>query len=458
MDIVHIASEFAPIAKVGGLGDVTHGLCKALVKQGHRVTLFLPKYSSIDFQQVENLQIVKKEFAITEKKAQIFTTFWSGTYEGIALIFVEPHHPKAYFEREGIYGEEDDNERFLFFCKVSARYLDNNPPDVIHLHDWMTAAAALFLKNGAKKIFTIHNLQHQGRCAPNNLKNLGIEIEEEILSDYQYGESLNLMRGAFAKCDVITTVSPSYREEILTQEYGQGLERDLVKYRKKLKGILNGIDPEYWNPEQDRFLPTPYSIEEVTKGKAANKAYVQKHLSLSQNPEKPLVIAITRLVWQKGPDLILFGIEKTLELGGQFALLGTIFEPDLIESFAPYKDHPDVAIRLDYDEPLSHALYGAGDMLLMPSIFEPCGLAQMIAMHYGTLPLVRKTGGLRDTVHEEENGFLFEVPDNKGVASVLERAFASFGTEKWQEMIQRAMRSDFSWEKSAAKYLELYQS
>jgi len=457
MDIVHIASEMAPIAKVGGLGDVIYGLSKSLVKKGHRVQVFLPKYDCIDYELVQDLKILHKELLVEEGKHQIANTLWSSTLEGLELIFVEPNHPGAYFERGCIYGQQDDNDRFLFFCKVCATFLAQDSPKIVHLHDWPAAGAVLFLQSPLKTIFTIHNLQHQGRCAVFNLERLGIEIEDEKLRDHENGDDLNLMRGALAKSDVITTVSPTYRDEILTSEYGCGLEKDLFLYKKKLKGILNGIDTEYWNPETDRFLSETFTMETYPEGKRSNKVFVQRHLSLPPSPEKPLVTAITRLTSQKGPDLIYYGIEKTLEIGGQFALLGSPPDEEMRDLFIEWNAHHDVAIRLDFDEALSHQLYAGADMLLMPSIFEPCGLAQMIAMRYGTVPLVRSTGGLKDTVKDEENGFSFDIPDNKGVASVLERAFETYRTENWDPLVKRAGACDFSWDVSAEKYIEIYE-
>ncbi|NGX37024.1 MAG: Glycogen synthase [Chlamydiae bacterium] len=451
MDIVHIASELAPIAKVGGLGDVTYGLSKALVKKNHRVRIFLPKYDCLDVLLLKDLHIFKDNFLIQENNISISNTLWSAKYEDLELVLVEAHHPKGYFDRGKIYGEEDDNDRFLYFCKVASTELKKQSPDVIHLHDWPSAGCALFLKHHVRTIFTIHNLQHQGRCASFNLERLGIEVDEEVLCDPQFDNAINLLKGAIQHSDVITTVSPTYREEILTLDGGCGLHEELFRSKKKLQGILNGIDTDYWNPETDTFLARTYTKETVSEGKKANK----DHLKLSQ--DKPLVTAITRLVSQKGPDLIHYGIEKTLELGGQFVLLGTTDDEEMRAEFEALKAHPDVTIHLDYDEPLSHFLYAASDMLLMPSIFEPCGLAQMIALRYGSVPLVHATGGLKDTVFDEKNGYTFKIPDNKGVASVLERAFEAIQTDKWQALIQTGMQENYSWGASAEKYLKIYQ-
>lgn len=455
MDIVHVASELAPIAKVGGLADVISGLSKALAKKGHRVTIILPKYDCLDYHLIEDLQVLQKNLPIQENGITIQNTLWSAKYDSLELILIEAHHPRAYFEREKIYGEEDDNDRFLFFCKVASTYLAKHPPKVVHLHDWPSAGCALFLKNTIRTVFTIHNLQHQGRCAPSNLERLGLSYEEDEMRDREYDESVNLLRGAIYKSDVITVVSPTYMKEILTPEYGCGLHEDLIRNKKKMRGILNGLDTNYWNPETDKFLVEKYNLESREQGKKANKRHLQKHLMLLES-DQPLVIAVTRLVPQKGPDLIHFGIEKTLELGGQFALLGTTNDPNLRAEFQELSAHPNVAIRLDYDEPLSHMLYGASDMFLMPSIFEPCGLSQMIALRYGSVPLVRATGGLKDTVFEGKNGFTFDIPDNKGVAEVLEKGFAAYQTEEWQKLTSTGMQANLSWDASADAYLKSY--
>lgn len=452
MDIVHIASELAPIAKVGGLGDVIYGLAKAQAKKGHKVRIFLPKYDCLDYSALENLTKLS-DLSVQESGHSINNTLWSARFHGLELILIEPHHPRGYFHRGKIYGEKDDNDRFLYFCKVASAALETQSTDVVHLHDWPTAACSLFRKDGAKIVFTIHNMQHQGICAPFNLQRLGVTVNEEELRDPQYPDAINLLKGAIHYSDVITTVSPTYAKEILTSESGFGLEEYLVKHKKKLVGILNGIDTEYWNPETDPHLVQNYNLESYGTGKKENKRYVQSQLNLTQDETKPLVVAVTRLVPQKGPDLILYGIEKTLALGGQFALLGTTRDPEMERQFKEIKPHPDLAIRLDYNESLSHLLYAASDLFLMPSIFEPCGLSQMIALRYGSVPVVRATGGLKDTIFDGENGFTFTTPDNTAVSSVLKRAFDQF-----KELIEEGMSTDLSWEASAEKYLKLYEA
>ena len=455
MDIVHVASELAPIAKVGGLGDVLFGLSKALVKKGHCVCVILPKYDLLKTDGLQKLEIKQKDFIVEEGGQKIAVTLWSARFEGIDLVLIEDHHPKHYFSRGKIYSEEDDVNRFLFLSKAASLYIEQNKPDVVHLHDWPTAACTLFLKGKVKTVYTIHNLEYQGICAPDHCASLSLPYDPQYLSDPNELEACNLMRGAIYAADVLTTVSPSYAQEMLTPEFGCSLESDLLAHKKHLKGILNGIDTDYWNPQTDPLLTKTYSKETVSEGKKTNKQEVQKRFHLK--PDKPLVVSITRLASQKGPDLIEYGIQKTLELGGQFVLLGSAADPDTQAQFEALRSLEGVVIHLEYDESLSHLLFAASDMLLMPSIFEPCGLTQMIAMRYGTVPLVRATGGLKDTVQEGINGFTFDIPDNKGVATVLEKGFAALANSEWATLIHNGMEADWSWGVSAEKYLEVYK-
>ncbi len=420
MDIVHIASEFAPIAKVGGLGDAVSGLAKACAKLGHNVTVILPKYDTI-----------KEPLSSLE--------------EDIKLILIDSEHRE--FDRGQIYGEEDDILRFLTFNKLASAYLEKRSFDVIHLHDWHAAGCTLFLKNSPRTIFTIHNLMYQGECLQGELTKMGVKTN-----------TTNLMELAILNCDAFTTVSPTYAKEILTPEYGCGLEKTLIENREKLTGILNGIDTDTWNPETDSHLQENYTKETWTTGKRANKEAAQKHFHLPIDSTCPLVTAITRLVPQKGPDLILYGIEKTLELGGQFVLLGSCADEEMRASFEAFEDNRSVALYFEFNEPLSHLLYGASDMFLMPSIFEPCGLSQMIALQYGSVPLVRKTGGLKDTIEDGVNGFTFDTPDNASITSLMERAFKAYKAKQWNSFIETGMSTNLSWETSAQKYLKLYQT
>lgn len=477
MDIVHITTECAPFAKVGGLGDMVYGLAKATIQLGHKVTIAMPKYGGIEKRGLKNLSVLHKNFAVTIQNKQILNRIWSAEFEGIPLLLLEIDRGPNYFQSSAIYySNELDNDRFLYFCKAMMGYIyQEKTPEILHLHDWPTAACSLIQhelqKTFPKIVFTIHNFSYQGICAPFNLERIGLNGEKyliaEDLEDSRYSSNINLLKGVIKYSNALTTVSPTYAAEIQTEELGCGLDSLLRKEHKKLFGILNGIDLDYWNPKTDPLLAYQYDEKTVSEGKLKNKQKVYELLGLTLD-QKPLVTSITRLAAQKGVDLILFGITHTLKLGGKFILLGSTSDPELIESCEKlqkqYKDHPDIAFYWGYDEQLSHLLYGGADMFLMPSIFEPCGLAQMIALHYGTIPLVRATGGLKDTVHDLENsdlpnGFTFRVPDNRGVASVLDRAFATYHEQKevWENLISNGMNSDFSWKTPAKKYLEIYQ-
>ncbi|NGX38754.1 MAG: Glycogen synthase [Chlamydiae bacterium] len=469
LEVVHIASEFAPFAKAGGLGDATSSLCKALAKTGHNVSIFLPKYDLFS----GKMDKLDKSFSVKENGVEIPCTLWLSEFGGTRIFLIDANHPKKYFQRKTIYGEQDDTERFLFFCKAVAKVIKQREqlPDVLHLHDWPAAALPLFLQENKpeKLVLTIHNLAHQGQCSPAALENLGYtKKEDSLLDDPIFSDTINLLKGAIYAADAVTTVSPTYMEEIQTAEGGRGLEHALADNKKKLTGILNGVDTDYWNPATDPLIHSHYTAEMPFHAKFDNKRELQQQLGLA--PEhKPLVVSVTRLAPQKGTDLIEYGIEKTASLGGQFALLGSTPDPEIKQQFIKLKKHYEgfgnVVILLDYDEPLSHLFFAASDMLLMPSIFEPCGLTQMIALRYGSIPLVRETGGLKDTIFDPErsdepNGFTFSIPDNKGVASVLERSFALYHDKplEWQALVTRAMEIDVSWKTSAKKYLEIYKS
>lgn len=461
MDIVHLTPEFAPLAKVGGLADVVYGLARALVKKGHTVHVLLPKYDLIDDSQIEELRM-HSSFSIEESGQSISNTLYTGKFQGVSLLLIEAHHPHSYFKRGKIYGERDDNDRFLYFCKAAAHVIKGGTfaIDALHLHDWPTAGTLLFLKDQEhpRTVFTIHNIQHQGRCSPFNLERLDAPFSYKELADPLYVNTLNLLKGAILYADAITTVSPTYKEEIQTAEYGLGLEKELIEQKKKLYGILNGIDTDYWNPATDPALFARYSVDNPLLGKQKNKREIQKQLHLTDG-EKPLVVAITRLVAQKGPELIEYGIGKTLELGGQFILLGGAPDIKAHAHFSQlYPKNPDVAIFLEQNETLAHQLYAASDLFLMPSHFEPCGLSQMISLRYGSIPLVRSTGGLKDTVIDNVNGFTFDAIAKRGVDSVLTRAFTLYKQEpkRWHDIMIRGMKADYSWDRSADKYLEIY--
>ncbi len=484
MHVIHIASELAPIAKVGGLADVVFGLARETQKKGHTVEILIPKYDCLDYSALQNLKPEFRELWSFDGPYRYHNTIWSAEVQGLKVLLLEPHHPGYYFSRGSIYGSPDDVDRFIYFSRASLEYLfkSGKNPDIIHIHDWPTSLVAplyreMYTRLGFRTkgvVLTIHNLQHQGKCSPQNITRAGLRGEDFLtpakMQDPFLPSNLNLLKGGIEYSDFITTVSPTYEKEIRTVEGGCGLNNLLNKHQSKLRGILNGIDYDYWNPETDTLLAAQYNAKSIVQGKEANKAELRKKFGLKES-KGPLVCAITRLVPQKGPELIQYGLKKTLEKEGQAALLGTPATPEMEAAFKTLqKDlskNKNALIHLEYNEQLAHLTYAAADMILIPSIFEPCGLSQMIGLRYGCVPIVRYTGGLADSVFDvdtskkpenERNGFVFDFPDTSGVDWALDRAFKYFKEPaKWAKIVERGMQCDYSWSRSADAYLQIYQ-
>jgi starch synthase len=493
MDIIHIASEMAPFAKVGGLGDVIHGLSKELSRLGHQVQVILPKYDCIESESLSDLKIMRSDLCTTEGGSRYSNTIWSAKTDGLDLILIEPHHPSYYFNRGRIYGSQDDTDRFAYFSKAALDYLlaAHRQCDSLHLHDWPTALIAPLYREiyypaglrAKRVVLTLHNLEHQGRSSPKILDQVGLPTKKlftaDQMQDPNYPELINFLKGAIVAADAVTTVSPNYEKEIKTPEGGFGLHTLLIKYQHKLKGILNGIDPDYWDPEKDRHLIAHYPShppfdekkwESLLRGKKTNRAHLSKQLGIRVT-KTPLVVSVARLVFQKAPQLIKQGIIRTLERGGQFILLGSEPDPEIGAEFLEMKrellTNHNVAICFDKNETLAHLIFAAADLFFIPSLFEPCGLTQLIALRYGTVPIARMTGGLVDTVFDIEtspqrerlgNGFTFEFPDIQGVNWVIDRALLCWekNPKRWQTLMQHGMQMDFSWRHSAQEYLNIY--
>jgi starch synthase len=494
MYIVQIVTELCPVARVGGLADVIYGLSKELAKQGHKIEIILPKYDCLHYGELKNLKVEHRELWSFEGLNRYNNTIWSADVDGLKLLLVEPHHPQYYFGRGVIYGCHDDIDRFTYFSRAAIEFLfkAGKQPDAIHVHDWPTALVPVFYKEiyqplGYKTrgtVLTIHNMEHQGLCQPFNLSRVGLRgdsyLSPDKMQDTYSSGLINLLKGGIVYADKITTVSPNYEKEIQTPEGGFGLEDVLIKNRKKLKGILNGIDEDFWNPEKDQHLIQRYStygidktkLPSVLAAKKENKRQLGIHLSIKES-DAPLIASVTRLVPQKSPELIKYALHRTLEKGGQFILLGTAptlsTQREFIELQEELKKNENAVVLMDKDEALSHQIFAAADMFIIPSLFEPCGLTQLIALRYGTVPIVRLTGGLADTVFdvdsssrplEERNGFTFDFPDRKGVDWALTRALECYKREpqKWQSLILNGTRRDFSWKRSVSEYLSLYQA
>ncbi|XP_068658248.1 probable starch synthase 4, chloroplastic/amyloplastic isoform X2 [Aristolochia californica] len=440
LHIIHIAAEMAPVAKVGGLGDVVCGLSKALQKKGHLVEVVLPKYDCMQYDRIGDFKALE---AVIESyfDGQLYKNkIWVGTVEGIPVYFIESHHPSRFFWRGQFYGEHDDFKRFSFFSRAALELLlqAGKKPDIIHCHDWQTAFVAplywdLYAPRGlnsARVCFTCHNFEYQGKAPASELRSCGLDVQQlnrpDRMQDNTEHDKVNPIKGAIVFSNIVTTVSPTYAQEVRTPEGGRGLQGTLNYHSRKFVGILNGIDTEAWNPSTDSFIRSQFSADDL-QGKVVNKEALRKLLKLSSEvATQPLVGCITRLVPQKGVHLIRHAIFRTLELGGQFILLGSSPVPHIQREFEGiainFENHPHIRLLLKYDEALSHSIYAASDMFIIPSIFEPCGLTQMIAMRYGSVPIARKTGGLNDSVFdinddtipvEFRNGFTFSVPDEQ---------------------------------------------
>lgn len=479
MRIMHISAEAAPFVKAGGMGDVVGGLAHAMQRQGHFVEIILPAYSFL-LARLEHLihLSLPLEWNVDGKMRQATVHFV--TSSGIHLRLIEIYGYFTPFRRHHVYGESDDIARFIAFSRAAIAFIESQQTsvDIIHLHDWTTALVApLFKKwnlnqnpNLSKTLIamTLHNLEMQGLCAPADLAFEGLCDPAHLPGDWQDRHKphlANLLQGAIIASDLLFAVSPSFAKEMTTPEGGHGLEELLKKESRKIHGILNGIDYEIWNAHKDPFIPFHFSIkdssEQIRSAKLLCRQTLSERVGLSLK-KSPLIIGISRLTRQKSPHLILEAQKKTIELGGQSFLLGSGSDPHYISLFEKASrdlaHHPDGAIYLGLDEKLAHLAYAAADAIIIPSLYEPCGLTQMIAMHYGAIPLARKTGGLADSIIDGENGMLFEYADEGSIHWVIERFFKLWETdrEKIFEMQHKGMSCDFSIDHQASLYCKAY--
>lgn len=484
MYVVQIASELAPIAKVGGLADVVFGLSKQLVRDGHLVEVIIPKYDCMDHAGIEELAVFRADLKSFYRGKWVSNTVWRGKVDGLVVYFIEPHNDHPFFSRGEFYHCADNVDRFTYFSRVALEFLHlhKKHPDVLHCHDWHTGLVPVLYNEiyrplGMKVkgiVFTIHNMEHQGFCDPFILDFLGLNgaafLHPDKMQDPWQPKLLNLLKAGVVFSTYFTTVSPTYAKEVQTLEGGFGLHDLMRQFSYKFDGILNGIDYEYWNAEKDRYLPTRYTVETLEK-KEEVKAFLKKRLHF-QASDKPIVGCIARLVPQKGVKLIEHALFRTLEQGGQMIILGTSPDPVISKHFHELKMRlaptHNVHFELQYNEELSHQIYSGCDFFIVPSIFEPCGLTQMISLRYGTVPIVRHTGGLADTVfdveysnkpQEERNGYCFNHADAEGVNSALDRALHDYyhHKEKIKALREHAMKMDLSWKQSAKRYTALYR-
>ena len=475
MQIVFAAAECAPFVKTGGLGDVAGSLPAALVRAGAEVIVMVPKYATI-----------KDEYkAQMEHFADFYVSLgWRNEYcgleklerDGVTYMFVDN---ERYFARDYPYGFFDDGERFAFFSKAITESLQHLPEgfecDILHCNDWQTALAPVFLRefyqglplyDRVKTVFSIHNVAFQGQFSDTVMEDiLGVAHIPAAATQLRCDAcSINYMLGALHYADAITTVSPTYAGEIQTPEFGEGLDGVLRERSYALQGILNGIDVAGFDPATDKRIAANYTIDDRS-GKAVCKAKLQEELGLEVRDDRPLMVMVTRLTRQKGMDLVMYALDRILSGGVQVAVLGT-GDRDYEDGLRYFQDkYPGtMAARIEFDPALSQRMYAAADMFLMPSKFEPCGLSQIIAMRYGTLPIVRETGGLKDTVIPyneftgEGTGFSFSNFNGDEMGDAVFRAARLFwdNREAWNQLVTQAMSQDFSWTRSADKYLDLY--
>lgn len=474
MKILFAASEAAPFAKVGGLADVAGSLPAALAARGHEVRVILPLYESVAGKWREDLRFLKTfEVQLAWRKA--YCGILELLRDGVTYWFVDNEY---YFKRAEIYGHYDDGERFAYFSRtvIEAPGQMDFTPDVIHCNDWQTALVPVYLSEArgrvsqlaqARTVFTIHNIEYQGRYGIHTLEDVfGLSRDYRSEDKMGYHGDINLMKGAILFSDFVTTVSPTYAGEIQYAFYAHGLENVVRENGHKLRGILNGIDTGRYDPKSDTGLASNFSPEDLS-GKAACKAALQKAAGLRVNPDVPIIACVSRLVRHKGFDLVAAAIEELMALDVQMVVLGT-GDWDYEETFrhAAGRYPGKFAAHIMYSEALATVAYGGSDLFLMPSVSEPCGLAQMIAMRYGALPVVRETGGLKDTVKAynpetgEGNGFSFANINAHEMADTVRRAVELFygGREVWNRLRHSAMTADFSWDKSAGDYLDIYRA
>lgn len=483
MYVVMITPECAPVAKVGGLADVVQGLSRELGTRGNAVEIILPKYDCMRYDHIWGLCKTYDDLWVPYHDQQVHCDVYFGFVDGLKCFFIEPHSSRNFFNRGIFYGDHDDPERFAFFCKAALEFMlkANKHPEVIHCHDWQTGLAPVLLFDMYEHIgmthprvcYTLHNLKHQGVTGEDTLRLVGLNpthyMNQDRLEDNSNRGAINLMKGGIVYSNFVTTVSPRYAEEIKYSDLGCGLQHTLYVHGEKFGGVLNGIDYNVWNPAVDPHIASQYTIDSLDD-KYKNKEALRHRLLLRQD-FKPIVSVVSRLDHQKGVELIRHGIFHALAHGCQFVLLGSSPDPATNHDFWELKrrlnDNPDCHIEISHDEELAHLIYAGADMILIPSAFEPCGLTQMIAMKYGTVPIVRNTGGLADTVfdadyapkpYHERNGYVFNDFNSQGLETALDRAIGFWHSypDYFRELMVNGMRYDYSWNYPGGHYVNIY--
>jgi starch synthase len=485
MYIVQVASECAPVAKVGGLGDVIYGLSRELEREGHTVEVIIPKYDCMRYDQIWGLHIAYQDLWVPWFGGSIHCTVFCGWVHGQLVFFIETHGHESYFNRGHYYGSNDDYMRFAFFSKAALEFLlvSGKRPEIIHCHDWQTGLIPVMLyemyaaqgMDQQRVCYTIHNFKHQGIAGTNVLWATGLNREAyyfsyDRLQDNFNPLALNMMKGGIVYSNYVTTVSPHHAFEARYSDISCGLGHTLHIHQGKFGGILNGIDYTIWNPEVDKYIPYHYDPTDL-EGKELNKKALRERLLLCDE-DKPIVCYIGRLDDQKGVHLVHHAIYYTLSRGAQFVLLGSATDQKLNTWFWNEKHHlnenPNCHLELGYNEELAHLIYAGADFIVVPSNYEPCGLTQMISLKYGTVPIVRGVGGLVSTVFdrdfdenlppEKRNGYVFYQTDQAAIDSAMDRALGLWYVypEDFEQLRIQGMEYDYSWTIPGQQYIDVY--
>jgi starch synthase len=483
MFIVMASPECAPVAKAGGLGDFAHGLGRELANRGNAVEIVLPKYDSLRFDRIQGMHKCHRDLWVPFYDKAIHCDVECGQVDGLECFFIDAHSEHGFFNRGKIYGDADDADRFAFFSRAAMEFLykSGKRPDIIHCNDWHTGLMPVLLyelyaglgMDHTRACYSLHNLGHQGWTGPHVLHMNGLDagrlMAPERLRDPGNPGAVNLMKGGIVFSNFVTTVSPRYAWEIQHTEQGMGLQGVLQAHDHKFGGVLNGIDYNTWNPEIDSHIPAHFGPDNLPE-KAKCKAALRERTGLT-DAFKPIVAVVSRLDKQKGVELIRHGIYYALEQGCQFVLLGSAPDPAVNADFWRIKHEMDAStdchLELGYDEDLAHLIYAGADMILIPSVYEPCGLTQMIAMKYGCVPVARRVGGLADTVFdanysdrpfEDRNGYVFDDFTYAGLEGALGRAIGLWKRfpEYFRQLRVNGMRQDHSWNGPGQHYLDIY--